>query len=252
MTSQAVDDIDSLLEDAYVVAVETIELVQQPSVPRVTAAQTTGIAALARTLSHLRALRVLLREGHFVEGRMVARGAIENLFLLAALSKDSEAVLSEMREDHHARRKARGEFLISRSIIRDEESRRHLQAALARFQSELTGRRPDLEPKRLAHRGDVADAYVAYAEMSEDSAHPSIDSLSRYVPFADDLDIDLDPPSRQHEIGLTKVYFSMALIASIVALGEILDLGFGDDRIAKLWERHKSLSASQAADPADH
>lgn len=251
MTSQAVDDIDSLIEDAYIVAVETIELVQQPSVPRVTVAQTTGIAVLARTLSHHRALRVLVGGGHVVEARMVARSAIENLFLLAALTKDAEAVLSEMNEDHHARRKARGEFLISRAIIRDDESRKHLQDALARFRSELTGRRLDLEPKRLAHRGDVADAYVAYAEMSEDSAHPSFDSLSRYVPFDDDLDIDLDPPPRQHETQLTKVYFSMALIASIVALGEILDLGFGDDRIAKLWERHRLLSARLAADTAE-
>lgn len=245
------DDIDSLLADADVVAVETIALVQQPSVPRLTVAQTTGIAVLARTLSHLRALRVLLADGHVVEGRMVTRSAIENLFLLGALSKDSEAILSEMREDHHARRKARGEFLISRAIVRDEESRKHLQSALARIRSELTGRRPDLKPKRLAHRGDVADAYAAYDEMSEDSAHPSFDSLSRYVPFDDDLDVDLDPPPRQHEIELTKVYFSMALIASIVALGEILDLGFGDDRIAKLWERHKSLSGRLAADPVE-
>jgi hypothetical protein len=241
MVNSATDSIDILLEDIYRTAIELVALSERAT--ELSNAQLVGLATMARSLSHFRALRGLSRDEHIVEARTIVRSAIENLFLLATLTKDSETLLAEMEEEDIERRKARGEFLLSRSILDADESRARLREVLATLKKLLTGRRRDLEPKRLAHRGDVLDAYAAHSEMSADSAHATLSSLSRYGPNGEaGFTIDFTPPLDRDEVFVSKVYLSMALLASTVALGEVLSIGFGDTRLEELWERHKAIS----------
>jgi hypothetical protein len=94
--------------------------------------------------------------------------------MAAALREQGEKLVADLIADHKFNRRARAQFL-TRRIPQSEELRillrqiRHLK------------NRPNLAPKAMADMGPLKDGYAYYAMLSADAAHPSIDSLNRYV-----------------------------------------------------------------------
>jgi Family of unknown function (DUF5677) len=64
---------------------------------------------LTRTLSHVKAVRMLARAGRTLEARILVRNCFENSFYAARLAKDGNKFVAEILQDEKKRRAARGQ-----------------------------------------------------------------------------------------------------------------------------------------------
>jgi hypothetical protein len=140
-----------------------------------------AVLLLIRTLSNFRGTVMLLRADRIVEARTIARCCFENLFYIAALRYDGQQFVREMAADDKASRKARGEFLIQQTgEIPEAEWQQKLRVFLASLGTDQT-KRKSLDPKQVAARGPLLKGYVEYSQLSSDAAHPTLNSLQRYL-----------------------------------------------------------------------
>ena len=82
-----------------------------------------------------------------------------------------------------------------------------------------------LTPKGVARMGDASQAYVIYSQVSSDSAHPTISSLSRYIleHHAGEInELNIPPAIEEDEIFETISFICSALLGACYATGEVL------------------------------
>jgi hypothetical protein len=70
-----------------------------------------SILLLARTLSHAKGVRVLLKAGRILEARILTRNCLENGFWLAGLVDGGDSFVEGMKQDEQKRRSSRGQLL---------------------------------------------------------------------------------------------------------------------------------------------
>lgn len=191
-----------------------------------------AIALLARTLGNVNAAILLLNNGCTVEARTLVRCCYENFFWLAALAKQGEDFIAQIRLDDTTNRIKRGKALL-------QWSSKQLQAGefeqrLADFVAGLEGSEEKLSAVSLfnaAGAGGIGDAYVLYRELSTDAAHPSATSLSRHIAQVGDNSFTLqaDPLRGDREDEDTLELLCSALIGCCSASEEILsEQGLGE------------------------
>jgi Family of unknown function (DUF5677) len=204
---------------------------------------------LIRTLSNFRGTLTLLRADRIVEARTVARCCFENLFIIAALRDHGQRFVSEMREDQKASRKARAEFLIQQT---GEMSDAEWQLKLRAFITSLgkgQKKRKSFDPKRVAAHGPLLYAYVYYAQLSADAAHPTLDALYRYFGEAQEngntiRTIDSNPLVKPTERRLTLLMACEALLGICIGAMEILNLQpVINDELVALWQDYQTLGS---------
>ena len=140
-----------------------------------------GFSLLARTSSNFNACKMLIRAALIVEARIMARSCIENGFYLVGLLKEGESFVQTMATAEVGSRAVRGQTLMERGPDGLEDD---VRTDLARYLKEMRTAWPkarSIEPRKLAPKGPLKDAYVAYGQLSADAAHPSLSSLDRYV-----------------------------------------------------------------------
>ena len=145
---------------------------------RVENAQVLGATLLMRTLGHSRATIILLRSGCFVEARTITRCCFENSLFVAALARDGEKFVQDMKNHELSMRKARGEALMRDTA--DQPGKMELREYLRQIANEID-KRPSLAPKGVSQRGSLALSYNFYALLSADAAHPTFTSLDRHI-----------------------------------------------------------------------
>ncbi len=79
------------------------------------------ITLLARSISNLRGVVLLVREGLVVEARTLVRCIFENLFRVGGLVTEGDAFAKEMFQDELTSRKLRGKIVLDRPM---EDNRR--------------------------------------------------------------------------------------------------------------------------------
>jgi hypothetical protein len=204
-----------------------------------------AVLLLVRTLSNFRGALLLLRADRIVEARTLVRCCFENLFTIAAIRTEGFAFVKEMAEDHKASRKARGENLLQHTADMPERAWR---AKLQLFLDSLgknQSRRRSLDPKSVAARGPLRKGYVYYAELSADSAHPTLDSLQRYlgrnIEDATPIrTIDLNPIVKPEERRMALLMACEALLGVFVAATEILQHLDLNKELGALAEEYQS------------
>jgi hypothetical protein len=141
-----------------------------------------GIALLMRTLSNFQGTILMAERGMAVEAGTLARCCFENAFFLGALRSEGDKFVAEMQMTHLFSDKAMSRWLVQ-VPDRLQYAPRGAKQRLENLINEIRQQIPGFEPavfKALAARAGFADAYVNYAILSRDAAHPSAQSLDRY------------------------------------------------------------------------
>jgi hypothetical protein len=141
-----------------------------------------AIALLMRTLSNFQGTVLMAERGMAVEAGTLARCCFENAVFVGTLRKEGDAFLSEMQMADSFSAKTMARWLV-RVPDRLEHAPRGAKQRLETLIQETGKQMPGFETanfRALAQRAGLDDAYVHYAILSRQAAHPSAQSLDRY------------------------------------------------------------------------
>lgn len=141
-----------------------------------------GLALLMRTLSNFQGTILMAERGMVVEAGTLARCCFENAVFIGTLVKEGDRFLQEMKMSHEFSDKLMARWLV-RVPTRLEHAPSGAKRKLESRITEIAQQIPGFEPakfKGLATRAGLDEAYVLYAILSRDAAHPSAQSLDRY------------------------------------------------------------------------
>lgn len=178
---------------------------------------------LIRTISNVRATFTLLEQSLIVEGRITARSAVENLLWSAKLVQKGDEFVDQMIADELKSHDRRAKFIMSSLNSLPEPTAEMLQEVVERL------RAAPIPPKGLvagavAQDSVVQPAYLIYAQLSADAAHPSIDALRRYIDYdreAGTIALNADTDMSHEEHLKTASYACMALTGVCVAFNQL-------------------------------
>jgi hypothetical protein len=192
---------------------------------------------LARTLSHAKAVRALLKVGRVLEARILTRNCLENGFWVGGLIDEGEKFVDEMVQDEQKRRASRGQLLFEKQVQLDtdvEKKLRDWMKTRKHWQDSKT-----LNPKGVADGGSFDGAYIFYAELSVD-AHPGLEALARYLARDDDAELDFEPKINMDEVVDTLHLHAYAVLTVLVGVDQMLGHG-AKDLMVKLTEEFQEL-----------
>jgi hypothetical protein len=196
-----------------------------------------SILLLARTLSHAKGVRALLKAGRVLEARILTRNCLENGFWVGGLIDEGEKFVDEMVQDEQKRRASRGQLLFEKQVQLDtdvEKKLRDWMKARKHWQDSKT-----LNPKGVADGGSFDGAYIFYAELSVD-AHPGLEALARYLARDDDAELDFEPRINMDEVVDTLHLHAYAVLTVLVGVDQMLGHG-ANDLMVKLTEEFQEL-----------
>jgi hypothetical protein len=104
-----------------------------------------------------------------------------------------------------------------------------------------------LTPKEVAARGSLVKAYAYYAQLSADAAHPTIDSLGRYLNKKTEQEekittLAIEPAINPDEARMTLFYLCEALLGVCVWTNTILENATMEAPIQILLDQYKSFT----------
>lgn len=222
-----------------VLSLKGYEILGHPAVENVDGrTQTLAFALLARSLSLMAGMQILLKGNRIVEARMLVRACLENEFFLGALKEDPEKFWKELQEDDVMHRQQRGQHYFGSAGDADESVARRLREWLRTSKAEHPKPRA-ISPKAIA--GDNP-TYIAYGQLSSDAGHASLTSLKRYVIRGEDSISRFTPhaPVTEEEIVDTYRWVTLSLIRSLGTVNEILGKA-EDDGIRGIVQRYSEL-----------
>jgi hypothetical protein len=199
---------------------------------------------LCRSLSHLRAVPMLLREGLIVEARTIARNCFENAFWLAAIAEPAERdeALRRMGDAELFTRQQIGQFAMQLRGDHVAEENEALREAMRKFKGQKGSSGPT--PKELAKLGQFKSTYLFYAEYSRD-AHPTLHSLARYLSRLNEGGkvircLDAIPSGREGD-EFTIQHACQAVLSAMFAANDIWIAGEAG-QLTQLAEEYSSLA----------
>jgi hypothetical protein len=140
------------------------------------------IVLLLRSLTNSLAAIQLLERGLIVEARVMVRCCLENLFWVEGLVAQGDAFVRKMRDNdmrmllsNMENAMAFPQLATSKKAGIRAEIQKILQQAPNIRKAKL------LNPKDVATGGLFSSVYRAYTLLSDDAAHPTTRSLSRYI-----------------------------------------------------------------------
>ncbi len=181
-----------------------------------------GVLLLCRTLGHLKSVLLLLRERQVIDSRILVRCSLENMLWIAALQADGPGFQKAMIDDEMRHRIMRGQTLLKTGVDLESEAEQKLRQFLR--DNKQFAKVGTLNPKSVASDSTIPQAYVFYSDLSADSGHPSITSLSRhYVEEPNDARvIDIEPDPDEREIAGTMHLMCYALLTTLMILDNLL------------------------------
>ena len=203
-----------------------------------------GATLLCRSLTHLKAVPILLKEGLIVEARTIVRNCLENAFWLAAIAEPDkrDEALRRMGDAELFTRHQIGEFAMQLRGEHDAEVNEALREAMRKFKGQKGSSGPT--PKELAKLGQFKSTYLFYAEYSRD-AHPTLHSLARYLSrLVEDGEVfkclDAFPPGRDGD-QFTIQHGCQAVLSAMFAANDIWAAG-ESVRLTQLGDEYSSLA----------
>jgi len=182
-----------------------------------------GATLLIRTISNVRATFSLLEQALIVEARITARSAVENLLWAGRLVQKGNEFVDEMIADELKSQDRRAKFIMPLMDSLPEPIAETMQEVIERL------RTAPISPKGLVASGVakgsvVGHAYLIYAQLSADAAHPSINALRRYIEVENEaggITINADMDVSQEEHLKTASYACMALAGVCLAFNQL-------------------------------
>ncbi len=201
-----------------------------------------SILLLARTLSHAKGIRALLKVGRVLEARILTRNCLENGFWVGRLIGEGESFVDEMVQDEQKRRASRGQLLFEKGVEFEAEAEKKLRDWMKErkhWQESKT-----LNPKGVASGGSLDGAYIFYSELSVD-AHPGLEALSRYLARDDDAELEFEPKINMNEVLDTLHLHAFAILTVLVGVDQMLGHG-ASDMLSKLTKQFQALEKTLA------
>jgi hypothetical protein len=202
---------------------------------------------LCRSLSHLKAIVLLLRSGLVVEARTLVRNCLENAFWLAAIEdgKERDDILRRMGEGETFSQRAMGEFAMKFRQEQGAAENPALRAALQKVKARKAS--SPLTPKDLSKLGAFESSYLFYQEYSRD-AHPTLSALSRYLSRIVENGetircLDVVPPAREGD-EFTIHHGCQAVLSAMFAANSVWEAGEAV-HLTKLAEEYSSMAGLQ-------
>ena len=210
-----------------------------------------GLALTARSRGHFVGAIALAKAGMVTDARLLVRGIHENLFFIAGLITEGDAFVKEMMEADQASRDRRAQFMLERpSTVIDVKVRANLQRYLKRSRAE-NPKPKSLDPKGVARKGPVYDAYLIYSQISDDAAHPSISSLNRHIQVkGKQAELVFVPPASANELSDTLMWACNGMIGGCVSCSELLHETCLNADIATLAVEYGQLANPTAPPPS--
>jgi hypothetical protein len=209
-----------------------------------------AIALTCRTRSNFLAGIILLKAGHAVEARTLARCCFENMFLIGGLYAEGTEFVRLMKEDDEEGRRLKAK--VAHDMEAFENLSPAIQLALEAFmQKNAKPKGKLLAPKTASRKSDFREAYIAYSQLSSDAAHPSLSALKRYI-TAEEEDgtafpsIDVVPTLGEHELNETMHFLVIGFLGALVGLNQILGATSPGKKLAPLAARFKALESKLA------
>ncbi len=200
--------------------------------------QSLAFALLARSLSIMSGMLLLMKEDRIVEARMLVRACLENEFFLGALKQDPKKFWQELQEDDVLHRQRRGQHYFGSRGDVDESVARRLREWMKTSKAEHP------KPKAISPKAIAGDnpTYIAYAQLSSDAGHASLTSLNRYLIRGQDRVPRFTPhaPVAEEEVVDTYRWVTLSLIRSFGTVNEILEKP-EDNGIRDIVQRYGSL-----------
>jgi hypothetical protein len=182
-----------------------------------------SLLLLARTLSHVKGIRMLAKVGRTLEARILVRNCFENSFWVGKLAKDGQKFVAEILEDEKKRRNAKGQLLFDQRLEFEEDVDKKLRQWMKDHKS--WSKSATLTPKGVAKETATEKTYVFYSELSDD-AHPSTDTLARHLLPDDEHDnpgIDLEPPLKMDELIEPLRLNACAVLSVLFGVNEVME-----------------------------
>ena len=191
------------------------------------------ITLLARSISNVRGVVLLVREGLVVEARTLVRCIFENMFLVGGLVTEGDAFVEEMFHDELASRKLRGKFILDRPM-EDKKFQDRLRSHIEQM-NERYPRTKLLTPRQASGRSPLTNNYLFYSLLSSDAAHPSMSALRRHIVVDNETlrGIDVAPKANQEELADTVNMACHAFIGVLAGVNQMLPGTSANDRIIK-------------------
>jgi len=203
-----------------------------------------ALTLLARTISNLKGVLLLVRHKRIVEARTIVRCCLENAYWVAGLCEEGEKFTRKMLRDEMSHRKARGKLIFESDFSLEAEVKANLRAWMKNTNKRFADARI-LKPQEVASIGAVGKTYIFYGQLSSDSAHPSVDALNRYVvPHKNDEvgGIDVEPPVKDAEVAQTLEYLCLGVMSVCVGVNQILGGTPGGASLNELADAYVELS----------
>jgi hypothetical protein len=205
-----------------------------------------ALALLARTISNIEAVRILLDGDHLIEARTLVRCCWENLFCTAAIAKTGDAFLEKLDLDHGASQKKQAQRLRDFAENYDKDDLEY-RSSFADIMEKEYPKASFLNHRRTAEDGTIGDSYVIYGALSNDAAHPSITSLNRHIlrMGRGNWTISANPPINQNETIQTLQLACSSILGVGVAFCEVFGGGETGKTFALLGNEFVRLSSAQ-------
>jgi len=141
-----------------------------------------ALTLLCRTMSHVEGVVAMIDRGLVVEARTLTRCCFENLIWIDGLAKEGVEFVKKITGNDYAYKKLRGKVLLEWAARQDAKPlfEEKLQAYLLGLETTQPKTNP-ISFKSTADAGVLKDSYIIYSQLSSDAAHPSAESLSRYL-----------------------------------------------------------------------
>jgi hypothetical protein len=141
-----------------------------------------AIALLMRTLSNFQGSILMAERGMAVEAGTLARCCFENAVFVGTLRNEGEKFLAEIQVMDRYSVRTMARWLVQvpdRLQYTPQGAKRRLEGLINEIKQQIPGF-DRAEFKALAARAGLDDAYMHYAVLSRNAAHPSAQSLDRY------------------------------------------------------------------------
>ncbi len=218
-----------------------------------------SLALLCRTISNFRGAIVMVREGHVIEARVLARCCYENLIWAAALNERGSEFVADMLNDDAASRKAIGQVTLKLSSRAGADNDAEDAKILRDLIRESESRFPDnkkLHVDKTAMGGAVELAYATFGQLSLEAAHPTITALGRHLHSELEgetrhLVIDVVPDVSERQLLRTAWWSCDALLGVAIASNEIVGGTKMNEALRKTLEELRHLSKQDLEEQID-
>ncbi len=201
--------------------------------------QLAKFAVLARSHGHMSAIILLIKAGQIVEARIITRSLLENFFLAVALAENNSASFLDLENDRRASRLKRVKLMTENGNSFSPTQIAQAQAYLKRI---AKGR--FMNPGSVVNRTSIRNTYIIYAQLSGDSAHPSLDALDRHIIRNGKghlTELSVAPVTERDESRDTVFWACMALLGILVSVQDLPGATQAGPHISAISERYLRL-----------